>query len=132
MAQLLIVDDDSTIRHLIRRTLERSGHSMIEAQDGREALRQLADHRIDLVLLDLNMPQMEGVETVREIRRSFPKTKVIVISGVQPIYLSGLELLGADATMRKPFLAEELRQTVTRVLTEPDRIGISAARSRQG
>jgi CheY-like chemotaxis protein len=129
MARLLIVDDDPTIRHLIRRTLERAGHDMIEAENGRDALRQLAESHIDLVLLDLNMPQMEGVETVREMRRSFPKIKVIVISGVELIYLSGMQLLGADAALRKPFLPEELRQTVARLLAEPSRVGILAAGS---
>ena len=130
MAHLLIVDDDSTIRHLIRRTLERTGHAMVEAENGREAIRSLTEKRADLVLLDLNMPEMEGIETVQEIRRSFPRTKVIVISGVESVYLRGSELLGADAAIRKPFHPEELRETVARVLEAPDRIGIPAARTR--
>jgi CheY-like chemotaxis protein len=130
MAHLLIVDDDSTIRHLIRRTLERTGHSMVEAENGREAIRTLAQKRADLVLLDLNMPEMEGIETVQEIRRVFPKTKIIVISGVETVYLRGSELLGADAALRKPFHPEELRETVARVLDAPDRIAPPAARTR--
>jgi CheY-like chemotaxis protein len=130
MAHLLIVDDDSTIRHLIRRTLERTGHSMVEAENGREAIRTLAQKRADLVLLDLNMPEMEGIETVQEIRRTFPKTKIIVISGVETVYLRGSELLGADAALRKPFHPEELRETVARVLGAPDRIESPAARTR--
>jgi CheY-like chemotaxis protein len=131
MAHLLIVDDDATIRHLIRRTLERSGHSMVEAENGREALRNLTQKRADLVLLDLNMPEMEGIETVQEIRRTFPSTKIIVISGVEAVYLRGSQLLGADAAIRKPFHPEELRETVARVLEAPERIGIPAARARQ-
>lgn len=130
MAQLLIVDDDPTIRHLIRRTLERMGHAMMEAEDGREAIDELTRQRADLVLLDLNMPQMEGIETVQEIRRSFPTTKVIVISGVASVYLKGSELLGADAAIRKPFHPEELRETVARVLETPDRIGMTVPRAR--
>jgi CheY-like chemotaxis protein len=130
MAHLLIVDDDSMIRHLIRRTLERTGHSMVEAENGLEAIRTLTQKRADLVLLDLNMPEMEGIETVQEIRRTFPRTKIIVISGVEAVYLKGSELLGADAAIRKPFHPEELRATVARVLEAPDRIGIPAVRAR--
>ncbi|MGH7552439.1 MAG: response regulator [Longimicrobiales bacterium] len=130
MAHLLIVDDDATIRHLIRRTLERSGHSMVEAENGREAIRNLTQKRADLVLLDLNMPEMEGIETVQEIRRTFPSTKIIVISGVEAVYLKGSQLLGADAAIRKPFHPEELRETVARVLEAPDRTETPVARAR--
>ena len=131
MAQLLIVDDDSSIRQLIRRTLERMGHTMLEADNGRDALRQLAGHTVDLVLLDINMPQMEGIQAMQEIRRLFPRVHIIVISGIEALYLRASELLGADAAIRKPFRAEELRETVARVLGPAGEIAVSTAQSQR-
>jgi CheY-like chemotaxis protein len=131
MAQLLIVDDDPSIRQLIRRTLERMGHTMIEADNGRDALRQLSGQKIDLVLLDINMPQMEGIQAVQEIRRLFPRVRIIVISGIEMLYLRASELLGAEAAIRKPFHVDELRDAVSRVLGVCDQMAVPAGQAQR-
>ncbi|HVA17051.1 MAG TPA: response regulator, partial [Candidatus Dormibacteraeota bacterium] len=68
-ATILVVDDEPQIRRVMRATLSAQGYSVVEARDGQEALEKLRTERADLVLLDMNMPVMDGLEACREIRR---------------------------------------------------------------
>jgi len=121
MARVLVVDDESTMRQMLRQALERRGHTVDEAADGRQALQRLAEHQADLVITDLVMPEMEGIETIQAVRRKFPGIPIVAISGggrLEPEnYLSMAGQIGANRTFAKPFRLEEIL-TAVRELTE--------------
>jgi CheY-like chemotaxis protein len=122
MAKILVIDDDIRIRRLMNRILSAAGHSIIEANDGREGIAFAQSHQPSLVITDILMPGMEGMETLLEIRKIMPQTKVLVVSGsasaadVQVNYLSMAEKLGADAVLAKPFLPNELTEIVNKLI----------------
>jgi CheY-like chemotaxis protein len=120
MAQLLVIDDDPLIRQTVRRILGVGGHSVIEAESGEAGLARLAENQVDLVLTDILMPGMEGIETIRQVRRLRPDMKIIAMSGSasNEAYLSASSKLGAQAVLNKPFRGTELRDLVSRVLAE--------------
>lgn len=113
---ILIIDDDEFLRDSLRRTLRREGYTVIEAAEGGEGLKVLKDHPVDVVLVDLFMPGKEGLETIPELRRSHPGTKIIAMSGGgakgQTDVLKAARLMGAWRTLAKPFTREELIEAV--------------------
>ncbi|MBI5085337.1 MAG: response regulator [Acidobacteria bacterium] len=100
-AAVLVVDDDPAIRRLLRGAFEREGHTVMEAGEGGEALSLLEAQQVDAVVTDLSMPGMEGIETIREMRRRRPELVIVVLSG-QSASLRAASLLGADAALSKP------------------------------
>ena len=119
MALILVIDDVATMRELVRRMLG-AKHSVIEAEDGEVGIEMVENQEPDLVITDLIMPNKEGLETIQQIRRSRPRTKIIAMSGhVRPdgdSYLDAARKLGADAVLAKPFLKAALLEVVDRVL----------------
>ncbi len=121
MARILIIDDNEEIRLLLRRVLE-ADHEVMEAVNGSDGLKRLDDQKIDLVITDIFMPDKDGLELLREIRKSHPGMKVIAISGggafgnmdVMRIARS----FGAFRVMAKPFSLSEMLQTVHAALSE--------------
>ena len=113
MAHILVVEDDKSINELIVRNLELVGHSYIQAFDGAEAVRIASEHDIDLILLDVMLPGMDGFEVFQEI----PPTPVIFITAKDGLEhrLNGLSL-GADDYIIKPFEMLELLARVEAVL----------------
>lgn len=109
MADILIVEDDRTINELIRRTLTMTGHQGLPAFSGREALSVLEGKRIDLVLLDIGLPDMEGFALMRQIFREFSDVPVICVTARDeiPDRVKGLTG-GAEDYIVKPFAMEEL------------------------
>jgi two-component system response regulator (stage 0 sporulation protein F) len=107
MAKILLVDDDETFRSMLRRTLQRAGHTVVEADDGAAAIRTLDHVAADLVLTDILMPGVEGIETIRTLRRNHPHLKVIAMSGggrMTPAgYLDPAKAFGAVGVLSKPF-----------------------------
>ena len=73
MRHILVIDDEASVRALVRQVLEEEGYLVNEAADGEEGLAQLQSTPIDLVITDIFMPHKEGIETIRELRRQFPK-----------------------------------------------------------
>jgi CheY-like chemotaxis protein len=118
MARILFVDDEEEIRRVAVRVLEGAGHEVAQAGNGIEAMRLVGVGDCDLVVLDMVMPEKEGAETVREIRRGHPKLPVLAISGVvnAAFYLTTAKHLGATATLRKPFTPQELLESVAELL----------------
>jgi len=106
MARILITEDDSQVRGMLRLTLEREGHEIVEAGDGREALRRCAEGPVDIVVTDLIMPEMEGIEFIRRLRRMRPEVKIIAMSGGGYIgpqsYLDTARKCGASYAFSKP------------------------------
>ena len=117
MPKVLVVDDEAPIRRLIRRTLERDGYEVEEAEDGAVALRRYRAAPADLVILDIFMPEKEGLETLRELG---PEAKVIAISGGgragNLLPLRSAQTFGALRTLTKPFEPSALLASVSDVL----------------
>jgi DNA-binding response OmpR family regulator len=116
-ARILVADDEAGVRGFLRAVLEDSGYEVIEAADGKQALRQALAGRVDLVITDLVMPEQEGIETIQALRRDAPGVGIISISGAfEGEFLGVAAMLGADATMNKPVSAELLLARVAEVL----------------
>lgn len=118
--KILVIDDDEQMRVLLRQVMEWAGHEVVEAADGREGTRLQRQHRADLVITDLIMPEQEGLETITALRRDYPGLKIIAISGGGRIgpeaYLPAARELGADRVFSKPFDVQELAETVRELL----------------
>lgn len=112
MAQILIADDEDGFRFLLRRMLAVSGHEVREVADGDAAIACLRTFPAQVAIVDLFMPGKEGIETIMEIRRRYPDTKIIAISGGAPqtgtSFLGMAQKLGAHRALCKPFSADEL------------------------
>ena len=117
MAKILIVDDEPRIRDLIREHLQFAGYTCAEAGDGTQALSELSNGGIDLVILDIMMPFMDGMTCLREMRTRKIMTPVIMLTARSEEYdkLAGLEG-GADDYVVKPFSPRELVARVKAVL----------------
>lgn len=123
MAKVLIIDDDIQIRKVVRKSLEREGHTVIEAANGEEGIEAYRKEPTDLVITDIIMPGKEGIETIKDFTREFPGIKVIAISGgsqhlAPELWLNVAKCLGAVQTLTKPFTYEELIETVNLLLNE--------------
>lgn len=120
MARLLIVDDEPLFRTELRLALENAGYVVDEAADGREALDVMRKGRPDLVITDILMPHVDGVETMRNVKTLYPGTKVIAVSdggySRAPSYLAWARKLGADAIYAKPFELAALLERVASLL----------------
>ena len=120
MASVLVVDDEPEIRSLLRQVLERDGHAVTEAENGRKAVRALREGSIDLVITDIVMPEQEGMETILQIRRLRPDMKIIAMSGggrrLSMDFLPLAARLGADRTIEKPFKAAHVAAAVSELL----------------
>lgn len=120
MARIIVIDDQEPIRRIVRRALEQAGHEVLDASDGEMGLELLGRHAVDAVLTDIFMPGVDGIQTVRQIRKQFPQVKVIVMSGGDSTGLLDLrrdaELLGAVKSLPKPFTTHEIVSIVNSVL----------------
>lgn len=120
MATILIIDDDEALRGTMRRILERQGHGVLEAGDGREGMALFRERDPDVVITDLIMPGQEGIETILQLRTEYPGARVLAVSGGGRVApggpLSDAVEFGADASLAKPFSVEQLQQAVERLL----------------
>jgi CheY-like chemotaxis protein len=120
MANILVVDDDDQMRKLIRLLLQREGHSVVEASDGLEALRLLDAGPVDLVVSDVVMPDMDGLELIRKARKAHPGLRILAVSGAGQegpgLYLELAGRFGADAVLLKPFERVRLIEEIARLL----------------
>jgi two-component system response regulator (stage 0 sporulation protein F) len=105
VATILIIDDEEIIRVLLRSALEAAGYEVTEAGNGREGLELYRQRPADLVITDILMPEMNGLDMLLELTREFLHAKVIAISGAggEKNVLNVAKLLGARQTFQKPF-----------------------------
>ncbi len=120
MPRLLLIDDDQPLRRALRLALEKSGHTVVEANDGRAALKAHQAQPVDLVITDLIMPEMEGVELIRSLRKSNPALPIIAMSGggrsSPESYLAMAKQFGAALLLTKPFSLDKLCESVAQLL----------------
>ncbi|MEO5833812.1 MAG: response regulator transcription factor [Nakamurella sp.] len=113
---VLVVDDDPTVRDVARRYLERDGHRVVEAAAGDVALTLATEHRPDLIVLDLMLPGLSGLEVCRRVRLSSTVPIIMLTArGTESDRIAGLEH-GADDYVVKPFSPRELALRVSRIL----------------
>lgn len=124
MPRILLVDDDTLVRDSLAIALESAGYVVVTAANGDEGLVALTDQRFDAVILDMLMPEREGIETIREIRKTDQLLPVLAISGGDKTgwsdFLRMASVLGATDTLAKPFTASELLRRVERLLIRPE------------
>jgi len=120
MSEILIIDDDPAMRRTIVRILESAGYGVREAEDGRVGLELFRTHAPQLVITDLLMPSKDGLETIRDIRRSGQSTKILATSGgwrtAQLDFLGAAAEFGADMVLPKPFRSKDLLDAVGKLL----------------
>jgi two-component system response regulator (stage 0 sporulation protein F) len=125
MARILIVDDQPEVLRGLCRILEEEGHTVSEAENGVVALRQCASESFDLVITDMFMPEVDGIELFLELKRSSPEVGVIAMSGGGSLFprdqiLQYADVLGADSLLEKPFSREGVVEAVNRLVTPAD------------
>jgi len=117
VGRILIIDDDEQIRFTIRVSLEIAGHEILEAEDGEEGLALYAQDPTDLVITDMLMPGIDGLEVIRRFKETNPEGKVVIMTANQDDLEEAVEM-GADFALEKPFSVSELRESVQEVLGE--------------
>jgi CheY-like chemotaxis protein len=117
---ILVVDDDAGVRDLVVRSVQRLGHESRMASTGSEALAALRKERVDLVIADVYMPDMDGIEFLQRLTQEPVQPKVIVISGggyeERESVLERAAHLGATMTMEKPFTPQQLVDAIRQTL----------------
>jgi two-component system chemotaxis response regulator CheY len=122
VVRILIAEDHTDVREAIRVMLEEAGCEVLEAKDGKEALRALRSRSVDLVLCDVFMPEVDGLELICALRKEFPQLKIVVMSGGWSIFAENMlrtaVQLGAAGVISKPFEKSHLLRAVRRVLPD--------------
>ena len=122
MAKILVVDDEKNVRGSIRMILNDANHEIMQAKNGIEADKLLAQNKFNLVITDIIMPDKEGIELIIGINKNFPEVKIIAMTGGRGVFnprinLKAACLLGADDTLMKPFKPDALLQSVENCLS---------------
>jgi CheY-like chemotaxis protein len=123
MATILITDDDPMLRAIATELLASDGHRILEAGDGDEALHILETEAVDLLVLDMLMPNKDGLETILELRRRKTPIRILAISSGGSMDLDSLlrtaVVFGADRLMSKPLRISTFASTVAEMLAQP-------------
>jgi YesN/AraC family two-component response regulator len=119
MKHILVVDDNLMMRKLIRNLFHEDNFIIEEATNGIEGLEIIKQHPVDLIITDIIMPKMEGLELIMNLRRDFPKIKIIAISGGKPYYLYMAKKLGIEGIFTKPLNHQVFLKAVKKVIQFP-------------
>ena len=122
MATIFVVEDNAGLRKSIERLLVSEGHSVTGFSNGRLALQRLREEKVDIVVSDLFMPEMDGLELLMNLQRlALPRPHVIAMSGGSERFemsaLNDAKVLGADAVLQKPFSNKDLLEAIERLLS---------------
>ena len=117
MAKVMVVDDAAFMRLRACKVLQDNGHDVIQAENGAEAVRQYAEHRPDAVLMDITMPEMDGLAALKEIRKLDPTARVAMVTamGQQAIVMEALKA-GAKDFVLKPFQPDRVLGALQKIL----------------
>jgi DNA-binding response OmpR family regulator len=116
-ATILIVDDEPVVRALLRAALEPAGSRIIEAEDGETALEAAWQERPDVIVLDVGLPGLSGLDVCRAVKTHLPPPRVMLITGNR--YGPGVEDCGADVIIEKPFDPHTVLYETRRLLSAP-------------
>jgi CheY-like chemotaxis protein len=120
MARILVVDDDSMIRMVVKSILERQGHSVVLAECGHDGAEAIEVFAFDIAIVDIFMPDMNGLDTIKAFRKAAPGLPIVVMSGYAfraangpaPDFFRMAIDLGATTCLRKPFTPSQLQHAV--------------------
>ncbi|MCA1757264.1 MAG: response regulator [Bacteroidales bacterium] len=122
MAKILIIDDETAIAMMLKRLVEKSGHMVEIAVNGKEGMEVFDTFNPDLLITDIVMPEKEGLEIIFDLRRKNPNLKIVAISGGGRFqyegYLKSAKHLGADLAFQKPLDLKEFMASITGLLNE--------------
>jgi CheY-like chemotaxis protein len=128
--QILIVEDEPAVRYLLGRALTDDGYSVTALGTAREALRAVQDVDFEVIIVDISLPDADGIDVIRQIRSDVPHVQVLAISGMMVAdMLSAVRSAGAAATLLKPTTGERVREVVGQLLNprcEPSAIAAVA------
>ncbi|MEK7264520.1 MAG: response regulator [Pseudomonadota bacterium] len=117
MAAILLAEDDDSMRRFLKKALEKAGHSVVDASQGDEALTELQLREFDLLLTDIVMPVMDGIELARRAAQIDPDMKIMFITGFAAVALNPANRAPEDAKiLSKPFHLKDLVQEVERMV----------------
>lgn len=130
MSRILVIDDEPSVRRALRRILEKAGHDIEEAADGAAGIIACSAAVPDLIITDIIMPKMNGIDAITSIRQAHPAVRILAISGggnfepqaykpeaiTTSAYLAAAERSGADAVMTKPFDRAQLMEKIDALL----------------
>ncbi len=114
MARILLIDDEENLRNVVRLILEDDGYEVLEAGNGRAGLELYRQHHVDLIITDLAMPEMNGLDLISAVTKYCAGVKIIAMTGVTDwdSRLAEAKLLGASETLQKPFTLDKLLDVV--------------------
>ena len=117
MAKVMVVDDAAFMRMRACKVLQENGHETVQAENGLEAVKQYAEHRPDAVLMDITMPEMDGLAALKEIRKMDPNARVAMVTamGQQAIVMEALKA-GAKDFVLKPFQPDRVLNALQKLL----------------
>ncbi|MEB0140167.1 MULTISPECIES: response regulator [unclassified Undibacterium] len=121
MVQILVIEDDIQFSHMLEKMLQQDGHQIVTASDGAEALKLLPTIKPDLILTDILMPHLDGVETIMQLAQQGSEVPIIAMSGGRrsisaAFNLDSAKLLGVKAVLAKPFSRADLRLAIAESL----------------
>ena len=116
MARILLIEDEDSVRATLRAVLEHAGHEVLEAANGEQALYLEERGLVDLIMIDIIMPQMDGLEAINRLRQRDPQLAILAMSGGSADYLQKASEHGASAVLQKPFENQTLYDTVSGLL----------------
>jgi CheY-like chemotaxis protein len=122
MVNILLIDDDDQARSLFQAALVGAGYRVLTAESGPHGLRLLQHQEMDLILVDIFMPEMDGLKLIPRLRATRPTSKIIAMSGGswEWDYLDSAKQLGANDTLKKPFSMQALLAAVSSQLGQPE------------
>jgi len=118
VATVLIIDDNLDTRTILTTVLEADGHTAVVAEGGRAGLTAATKQPVDVIVTDILMPDIEGIELIRRLRKIDPRAKIVAISAA-PQYLEMARDLGADEVIAKPLAIATFRAVIARLLARP-------------
>ena len=119
MPRLLLIDDDALLREMLAAALVQAGHTVVQAEDGRQGVNFFRAEPADLVITDLVMPDREGIETIIALHGKWPALPIVAMSGGDTrssVYLALAAKLGACRTLAKPFATDVLLRAIDELL----------------
>lgn len=120
MTRVLVIDDDAVVRDVLTRMLEHAGYDVTQSGDGTAGVKTFSSAPADVVVTDMNMPEMDGLEVIRALRAIDPAVPIVAISGgglfSKQMLLASASTLGADEVISKPFDLQEIVASLERAL----------------
>jgi DNA-binding NtrC family response regulator len=122
---ILVVDDEAAVRRFVTRALHEQGFLVLEALDGLEALDRVRAAQVDVLVSDIVMPRLNGVQLMQALAASHPQLPVVLMSGYATHELAGMGIAAPCALLTKPFSAERLVEEVRRCLGDADPMAVA-------